>query len=302
MKGSKVIGTFNTFLLLGLLTGAAQAQTVEYFHTDELGSVVAVSNVAGLVIERREYEPYGSQLTPAVKNGPGFTGHVQDALTGLAYMQQRYYDPLVGLFLSVDPVSAYENPVRNLNRFRYANNNPYKFVDPDGREVVIRLNGATPKEAVQVVGHLNKSATMRVEMGRIVDSRETYTMSFNRGGDTSYDHGNRQINIDVGSGLKIRSSGEVQSPALGGGHEISHAAQHDRLGTESFVANLEVPVISSELKDGGLSVTYGTSVEESRATGVESRAAKELGEPSRNNYHDAAGAVNTCAPNSGREC
>src|SRR5690606_6974319 len=54
--------------------------------------------------------------------------------TGLVYMQQRYYDPILGVFLSVDPINAYNNPVGQYHRYRYANNNPYKFIDPDGRE------------------------------------------------------------------------------------------------------------------------------------------------------------------------
>ena len=49
------------------------------------------------------------------------------------YMQQRYYDPMLGVFLSVDPVTAYEQPISQFHRYRYANNNPYRFKDPDGR-------------------------------------------------------------------------------------------------------------------------------------------------------------------------
>jgi uncharacterized protein RhaS with RHS repeats len=45
-------------------------------------------------------------------------------------MQQRYYDPLCGCFLSTDPVTALKGP---FNRYWYANNNPYRFTDPDGR-------------------------------------------------------------------------------------------------------------------------------------------------------------------------
>ena len=44
-------------------------------------------------------------------------------------------DPQLGLFLSVDPVTAYSMPGSNFNRYWYANNNPYKFTDPDGRFV-----------------------------------------------------------------------------------------------------------------------------------------------------------------------
>lgn len=36
-------------------------------------------------------------------------------------------------FVSVDPVQANPNNGANFNRYHYANNNPYKFTDPDGR-------------------------------------------------------------------------------------------------------------------------------------------------------------------------
>ncbi|MGN6223262.1 RHS repeat-associated core domain-containing protein [Pseudoxanthomonas sp.] len=126
------------FCLVASLAGAPQAQaqttTVEYLHTDALGTPVAVTDAAGVVIERSEYEPYGQLVNRPLTDGPGFTGHVQDAATGLTYMQQRYYDPTIGRFLSVDPVTAYSSPGANFNRYWYANNNPYKFVDPDGRQ------------------------------------------------------------------------------------------------------------------------------------------------------------------------
>lgn len=53
-------------------------------------------------------------------------------------MQQRYYDPALGRFYSNDPVDALRhmnsvNGTDGFNRYSYANNNPYKFVDPDGR-------------------------------------------------------------------------------------------------------------------------------------------------------------------------
>lgn len=111
----------------------ALAQTVEYIHTDALGTPVAVTDASRNVIERSEYEPYGALLNRPITDGPGYTGHVMDAQTGLTYMQQRYYDPQIGRFLSVDPVTASSVNGSNFNRYWYANNNPYKFTDPDGR-------------------------------------------------------------------------------------------------------------------------------------------------------------------------
>lgn len=116
------------------LTFSVLAQTrVEYIHTDALGSPVAVTDASGNVVEREVYEPYGSSITGPPSDQPGFTGHVADSQTNLAYMQQRYYDPQVGRFLSVDPVTAYSSPVGAFGRYSYANNNPYRFTDPDGR-------------------------------------------------------------------------------------------------------------------------------------------------------------------------
>ena len=124
-------------LLLALAWPAAGlAETVEYIHTDALGSPVAITDAAGNVIERTVYEPYGGMVNKAAVDGPGFTGHVADSATGLSYMQQRYYDPQVGRLLSVDPVMAHGNPLGAFNRYWYANDNPYRFTDPDGRQTI----------------------------------------------------------------------------------------------------------------------------------------------------------------------
>jgi len=94
--------------------------------------VVPGSNKA--VVESSTYEPYGQLINTAPFDGPGYTGHVHDAITGLTYMQQRYYDPLLGVFLSVDPVAAYNSPISQFHRYRYANGNPYAFADPNGAQ------------------------------------------------------------------------------------------------------------------------------------------------------------------------
>lgn len=48
-------------------------------------------------------------------------------------VEQRYYDPDLATFLSVDQVTAFSDPVGMFNRYRYANGSPYSFVDPNGR-------------------------------------------------------------------------------------------------------------------------------------------------------------------------
>ncbi|MGH8050513.1 MAG: RHS repeat-associated core domain-containing protein, partial [Arenimonas sp.] len=104
-----------------------------YQHTDSLGSPVAESDAAKTVTYIKRYTPYGEPSDQNYVQGPGFTGHVTDAATGLTYAQQRYYDPIIGRFLSVDPMASDMNTGWNFNRYNYAANNPYRFIDPDGR-------------------------------------------------------------------------------------------------------------------------------------------------------------------------
>jgi RHS repeat-associated protein len=59
---------------------------------------------------------------------------VNDVDTGLTYMQQRYYDPVAGRFLSNDPVVTDVGSGGGFNRYYYANNNPFAYIDSDGRE------------------------------------------------------------------------------------------------------------------------------------------------------------------------
>ena len=59
-------------------------------------------------------------------------------------MQARYYDPVIGRFYSNDPIGFRD--VHSFNRYAYANNNPYKYVDPDGRLPVIPIVAFLLKE------------------------------------------------------------------------------------------------------------------------------------------------------------
>lgn len=143
-------------LLLSVAVPTLAAERISYIHTDALGSPVAITDTRGVVIERKLYEPYGV-LNGGAHGGPSYAGHVQDDSTSVIYMQQRYYDPQIGAFLSVDPISAYSDPVRAFGRYRYANGNPYGFTDPDGRQAC------------------GKDTTCRLEQG------ETGGVAFNRG-------------------------------------------------------------------------------------------------------------------------
>ncbi len=109
---------------------------VTYLHPDYQGSAQSGTNNVGSVVWREQYTPFGEeQQGPSANDDQmGFTGHIRDSVTGLNYMLARYYDPVIGRFLSVDPVGFSPSVPGSFGRFTYAYNNPLMYVDPDGRE------------------------------------------------------------------------------------------------------------------------------------------------------------------------
>ncbi len=81
-------------------------------------------------------------------------------------MQQRYYDPRVGRFWSVDPVTV-DSVGGNFNRYWYANNNPYKFSDPDGRLAFLIPLAIIAYKAYSAADTI---ATVAENAGTVVDS------------------------------------------------------------------------------------------------------------------------------------
>ncbi len=131
---------------------------VVFYHTDNVGTPVAMTNSAGAVVWWAHDKPFGEkfQTTENPKhNSRRFIGKEKDKETGLVYFGARYLDPVSGRFLQPDPVGPVDpmtgkvnvemltNPQR-LNRYAYGLNNPYRYIDPDGETplLVVGLIGA----------------------------------------------------------------------------------------------------------------------------------------------------------------
>jgi RHS repeat-associated protein len=131
-------------VLGGATTARAQSESVEYFHTDAIGSVRLVTDELGVVIEQRDFLPFGEELAPPASAEPlGFAGKERDAETGngswvaLNYFGARHLHSASGRFTSVDPlvVARAVGQPQLWNRYVYVANNPIRYTDPDGRKI-----------------------------------------------------------------------------------------------------------------------------------------------------------------------
>ena len=119
----------------------------KYTTSDHLGSPRVVTADTGAVLSRHDFRPFGQELAVGDGNRTAaplfgvndglrqkFTGKERDNETGLDYFGARYYSASMGRFTSVDPLAASANvsDPQSWNRYTYANNNPLKYVDPEG--------------------------------------------------------------------------------------------------------------------------------------------------------------------------
>jgi RHS repeat-associated protein len=126
-----------------------------FYHPDHIGSTNYVTDLNGKLFEHLEYFPFGEawveensnqQRTPYL-----FSAKELDEETGLYYFGARYYDPRTSVWQSADPIlgkylptgnrerdlnlaglGGVYNPL-NLDVYGYAQQNPMRYTDPDGK-------------------------------------------------------------------------------------------------------------------------------------------------------------------------
>ena len=122
--------------------------TKYFYHADHLGSTSLITDQNGNVVENEFYSPFGESLS--VNDDEEFklyTGQFKDSV-GQYYYGARYYKPEWIIFVMGDP--EIQNPYnpQYLNHYAYAKNNPYLYLDPNGKNARVYLD----KDAVYGIG------------------------------------------------------------------------------------------------------------------------------------------------------
>jgi RHS repeat-associated protein len=111
-----------------------------YYHTNNLYSIAALTNAAGVVVERYTYDPYGkvkmfapngvtARTASSVGNPFQFCGYFHDIESGLDFCNSRYYSRDLGRWLSRDRIGYLPN---SYNLYQYVNSHPLNATDPFG--------------------------------------------------------------------------------------------------------------------------------------------------------------------------
>ena len=111
--------------------------TTSYYGYDAHGDVRFLTASTGAVTDTYDYDAFGNIVgsTGTTPNVYRYQGEALDSETGLYYMRARYYDPTVGRFLNVDPMTGQgEHP------YTYAGADPVNGHDPTGTQDVIETS------------------------------------------------------------------------------------------------------------------------------------------------------------------
>ena len=116
--------------------------TKQWYYASSLGSISAVADNSGNLLEAYEYNAQGQfqvtnasgtvQMGTQIGNSILYTGRSYDAETGNYFYRARYYNPTLGRFISRDPLSGAEFS-QGTNLYAYCGNNYLNLTDPTGK-------------------------------------------------------------------------------------------------------------------------------------------------------------------------
>ena len=120
----------------GLAARVLPNGTASYYHVNHQGSIIALTAGDGSITDTYQYDPFGVPMgsTGSSTNHFRYLGGfgLWDNGDGTVFARARHFDPLLGRFLSRDPLRGTDTGTQTINRYIYALNNPLRFTDASG--------------------------------------------------------------------------------------------------------------------------------------------------------------------------
>ena len=104
-----------------------------FLHKDYLGSILAISDAGGTLLEQRHFDAWGNLTHGNMQLlDRGYTSHEHFAMVGIIHMNGRLFDPRLRRFLNADEHIQDMFNTQNYNKYGYVLNNPMMYNDPSG--------------------------------------------------------------------------------------------------------------------------------------------------------------------------
>jgi len=112
--------------------GAFRRANAPYVLGDHLGSATITANEDGTLATEQTYTAWGQTRSGSLPTDRQYTGQISEAQLGIYFYNVRYYDPLLGRFISADSIIPQPGNPQAWDRYAYTSNNPVNFTDPSG--------------------------------------------------------------------------------------------------------------------------------------------------------------------------
>ena len=141
--------SFSIYGLAGNIIAARQYEdthqdTYVTYLSDFRGSITSIVDDGMNFVQGYRYTDYGitTRIGGGVFNEFAYTQGVWDEITGLYYLNARFYNPVDGRFLTQDPYRGSNDQPDTWHLYGYCMGNPINFIDPSGHRLTVPVAGS----------------------------------------------------------------------------------------------------------------------------------------------------------------
>jgi RHS repeat-associated protein len=139
--------------VVAMVERVGTTNTKQFLHRDHQSSVTKITNAGGTVDQALAFDAWGlrrdatdwsalgSPFAGSHATERGYTGHEHLDTVGLIHMNGRVQDPILGRFISADPIVQAPYNTQSHNRYSYVWNNPASMIDPSGFCALLKKDG-----------------------------------------------------------------------------------------------------------------------------------------------------------------